>query len=316
MAGEAVPVSAGVFAVGGRRFAVRCRGRAHWDDLTRSLLAAEDGDADFELEVWDAGETGRRPERDAGEEAAYAGHAEALLYAAGGRVIRHLGPAFDLRLDLDAESGSGWVETAAAPAWLRLRPWQRVLIAALAASGAESVHAAMVARDGSGVLLPGPNGSGKSTTTFACLAAGMSLLGDDAIAVEDGRGSTIHAVAKVSEDTLARYPALEAASEPYEDPETNERALRLGGTAGPAVGSARVAAIAFPRLADSGKSRVRPLAAGQAATELWRCTLSAEAWRLGDAFSAVSALAESVPAFMLEVGRDPGGIAEAIDSLV
>ncbi len=157
---------------------------------------------------------------------------------------------------------------------------------------------------------------GKSTVTFACLAAGMGFLGDDAIAVEDGRGSTIHAVAKVSEATLGQYPALEAASERFDDPETDERAVRLGGSVASAIESAHIAAIAFPRLADSDPSSVRPLVAGRAVIELWPCALSAEAWRLGDAFTAVSALAASVPAFVLEVGRDPAGIAEAIDGIL
>ena len=117
-------------------------------------------------------------------------------------------------------------------------------------------------------------------------------------------------------ETLARYPALEAASEPYEDPETNERALRLGGTAGPAVGSARVAAIAFSAgLPIPSRSSVRPLAAGQAATELWRCTLSAEAWPSPASLplSAVSPRSResAVPRSRSMVrSPDPGGIAE------
>jgi hypothetical protein len=311
-----VPISTGFFAVGGRRLAVRCEGRAHWDDLTRTLLPALEGPANFRLELRDVAGTGGRPERDSAETATFEGHGEALLYTPCGRTIRHLGPDFDLRFDSGAGAGSGWLDTAGAPGWLRLRPWQRVLVAALATSGVESVHAAMVARSAAGVLLPGPNGSGKSTVTFACLAAGMRFLGDDAIAVEGERASTIHAVAKLSEDALGRFPALAEISERFDDPGTDERAVRLAAADGPAIASARIAAVAFPRIVDADRSSVTSLAPGRAATELWRCALSAESWRLGAAFSGLSALAGSVPAYRLDVGRDPAGITDTIDSLI
>jgi hypothetical protein len=179
----------------------------------------------------------------------------------------------------------------------------------------------MVARDGAGVLLTGPSGSGKSTTTFACLDVGLQCLGDDAIAIDlDGsaaRASTVHATVKVSVEQLARFPAFEAESDPIEDPARNERALRLGGRVSPLVTpSATIAAIAFPRLADEERSSTRPLAASRAAAELLRNALSVDGERLAPVFAALTGLAQAVPCFTLEVGRNPAGLAAAVESLL
>ena len=272
------------------------------------------------LDVWDAGETGIRPERSAQERAPYADHAEGFVYTPGGREVRHFGPEFDMRFDQETRVATGWVAADRVPAWHRLRPWQRVFVSALAGSGIESVHAAMVARDGRGVLLPGQNGAGKSSTTFACLAAGLRFLGDDAIAVELGDappiGNTVHAVAKLSVDGLARFPELAAVSERHDDPDAEERAIRLAGGSPLVARSASVSAIAFPRLVDSELSAVHPLAPVRAATELFGASLSLEPWRVGEAFGALSDLAAQAPAFTLEVGRDPASLAETVAGLL
>jgi hypothetical protein len=316
--GSGVALSEGTFAVGGRVVAVRCVGEAHWRDLTASLLPAPDGEADLRVDVWDAGETGIRPGRSAEEEAAFAGFSEAFVFTPEGRELRHFGPDFDMRFDRDAAVAKGWVEERSVPGWHRLRPWQRVLVLALASTGIETVHAGMVARNGAGVLLPGPNGSGKSSTTFACLAGGLSFLGDDAIAVDlaGPTGWTVHAVAKLSVAGLARFPELAALSEPVDDPLADERAVRLAVGSDLVVRSARIAAIAFPGLVDSEQSAARPLPAGRALTELLGASLTLQPWRLREGFDALSDLAGRVPAYTLEVGRDPVALAEVVASLL
>ncbi|HEY4348826.1 MAG TPA: hypothetical protein VGM80_14675 [Gaiellaceae bacterium] len=313
-------VSVGSFSVGGRRLLVRCVGDAHWDDLGRSLLRADDGPADLTLDVWDPIETGVRPARADAELAALESHGEVLAFSPGAAELRHVGADFDMLLEPHGRA-TGWVSSSQVPGWHRLRPWQRIFVAALAADGAESVHASMVARAGAGVLISGPSGTGKSTTTFACLAAGLQCLGDDAIAIDlDGgapRASTVHATVKVDVVELARYAAFEAQSDPIDDPDRDERALRLGGFPSPLVtGSARVAAIAFPRLVDTPGSRTHPLPASRAATELIRNALSVDGNRLGPVFASMTELAEAVPCFVLEVGRDSAGLAAAVEGLI
>jgi hypothetical protein len=319
-----LPVSTGTFMVGGRRLAVRCMGGAHWDDLRRSLLLGADGPPELALDVWDVDEARARPARTTSEDAALAEHGELLAYSPGARELRHVGSEFDMLLDAREGRATGWVSSARVQAWHRLRPWQRIFVAALAASGAETVHGSMVARDGRGVLLVGPSGVGKSTTTFACLAAGFACLGDDTIAIDLGagaggaaRGSCLHATAKVDVRQLERFPDLEAGSDAVDDPSRNERALRLGGPQSHLVTpSAAVAAIAFPRLADSVESTTRPAARSHAAAALFRNALSIDGDRFGPVFNAMTALAEAVPSYTLDVGHDPSRLAAEVERLL
>jgi hypothetical protein len=318
------PVRSGTFAVGGRRLAVRCVGRAHWGDLDRSLLRGDDGLPDISLDVWDVDEARLRPARTAPEESALAEHGELLAFSPGARELRHVGSEFDMLFDTGDARATGWVSSARIQAWHRLRPWQRIFVAALAASGAETVHGSMVARDGRGALLVGPSGVGKSTTTFACLAAGFACLGDDTIAIDLGagesgapRGSCVHATAKVDVDQLARFPAFEAESDLVDDPSRSERALRLGGRPSALVtASATVAAIAFPRLAETRRSTTRQIPRSHGAAGLFRNALSIDGERFEPVFATMTALAEAVPSYTLEVGRDPAGLAAAVEGLL
>ena len=129
-------------------------------------------------------------------------------------------------------------------------------------------------------------------------------------------GHTLHAVAKLSRTRLAAFPGLYEASEPYEDPAEDERAVRLGELDPPrAVPSARVVALAFPRLADGARSTAIPLRPARAASELLRNALSVTTGRLDAVFATLTDIAAAVPAFTLEVGSDPAGIAAAVEEL-
>ena len=313
----------GTFSVGGMPMRVRCAGALHWEQLEGALLPANGAALTLDscaFDLWDSEESGISPEVDGWPEEAelrQGGHGEALGFLPGGE-LRYAGPDFDLRLDRHRRTVVGWVAASRLPPWHRLRPWQALLIPALADAGVETVHASMVARGDRGVLLPGPNGSGKSTTAVACLAAGLELLGDDAIAVdESGRGHTIHAVAKLSRAGLARHPALEALSERYDDPAEDERWIRLRAL-GPAraTPSATIGALAFPRIVDRDESLVTAMRPAKAASELLRNALSATPERIAGCFATLTALATSVPAYGLEVGRDQDSLAAAVTALL
>jgi hypothetical protein len=298
------------FAAGGRVLAVRCAGELHRQQLRRSLLRAE-AKPDLELDLWDPDE--------ARESAPSAVPREGL--AVGENELRYAGPEFDVTLDRMTGRGTGWVRAARVEPWHALRPWQALLVSALADLGVETLHAAMVSRDGVGVLLPAPNGHGKSSAALACVAAGMDCLGDDAVPVEpDGdrpTGHTLHAVAKLSSAGLAALPELLEASEPYEDPAEDERAVRLAELRPQRTApSARIAALAFPRLADGARSEARPLRPAQAASELLRNALSVTPERVEAVFTALTGIAAGVPAYSLEVGSDPAGVAAAVEELL
>jgi hypothetical protein len=317
---ESAPISSGTFAVGGRRLAVRCAGAAHWEELQRAFIPSVAGDEDLALDLWDVDETGV-PMPDPGWletiELRHGSHGEALGAAPDGSVYRYAGPAFDIWLDRSQGHAVGGVSSRLLSPWHRLRPWQALLVPALAGTGMETVHAAMVSRDGRGVLLPGPNGSGKSTVACACLAAGLGVLGDEAICVEVAeagvwRGHAVHAVLKLSASGLARFPEVMRRAERYDDPVTDERYLAIAG----APGSAEIGAIAFPRLGERDETRVEPIGSARAAAELLRAALSVETSRLDATFERLTSLADQTPSFALEVGRDPMGITPAVADLL
>ena len=70
-------------------------------------------------------------------------------------------------------------KTAGEAAWFRYYYLETMVYMLLAQRHIVPVHAACVARGGSGVLLCGWSGAGKSTLSFACARAGWTFLSDD-----------------------------------------------------------------------------------------------------------------------------------------
>jgi len=81
--------------------------------------------------------------------------------------------------------------------WLRAKPLQVPLSIFFADRGIDLLHAALIARDGNGILLTGNSGSGKSTLAVAALDAGFDFLGDDCVAVHGARGYSVFRTASI-----------------------------------------------------------------------------------------------------------------------
>lgn len=96
------------------------------------------------------------------------------------------------------------------------------------------VHAAAIVRDGLAVLLAGPSGTGKSTLAYLAHRDGISVLSDDVVWVQMepslriwGRPSS----ARLTADTLARFPELRnvSGSMPHADGEKSAVRLTMPG---------------------------------------------------------------------------------------
>ena len=72
-------------------------------------------------------------------------------------------------------------KTVADHAWFRWHFLEGMVYMMLTQRHVTPVHAAGVARGGSGVLLCGASGAGKSTLAYACARAGWTYIGDDSI---------------------------------------------------------------------------------------------------------------------------------------
>jgi hypothetical protein len=306
--------------MGGRRTALRVAGRDLFDSLHRTLAPApDDGPADLRIDLWDAVATGV-PVPDGPP--LYGGRRDLaggwLVRSPDGRWLAHHHPDVELWVDRARGHLVGGVRTRRESiGWHPARPLQTILIPWLASLGLSVVHAATVAQGGVAALVAGPSGQGKSTTAAASLAAGLQLLGDDTVALEEtGDGwlaHTVHATVKTRTAAAQLHAGAVALGGAWE----GESVLYVNEAQPEAVAaSARVAAVLLPRLSDRPDSRVEPVKAGAALAVLTGAALSLEPGEIAAGFERVSALAEAVPAFRLHVGREPGSIPRAIAPLL
>jgi hypothetical protein len=276
------------------------------------------------LELWDEEATGvgGSPFPRGEESAERPGpEGERLAFAPSGHV-RFSGPDFDIRLDREAGHAIGWVrDVKALSSWHRARPLQTLLMAWVAGRGRTVVHAAMVAREGAGVLLCGPAHSGKSTTTGICAAAGLDVLGDETVALEPRGdaliGHSVHAAVKLRHDGLERHPALVAHAEELHSPFQDESVIFLA-EAFPqqVVDAARVAALGFPVLSEAAETTFAPFRRSTALRVLTGSMLSVEPGNVASSFDQVSEAIALVPAYRIEIGTETARVPDAISALL
>jgi hypothetical protein len=243
---------------------------------------------------------------------------EEVAYSQCRRYLRYTGPGFAFWLDRhEARVVGRCASPAALTWWNRSRPLQPLIGAWLLDRGAVTVHAAMVATSGRGVLLPGPTGSGKSTCAVAALEGGLDLLGDDfaAVALTESsiEGNCVYTTVKLTKEAIHPRPGLAQLAEPYGEREWLLHAAEL--ERDPTVTSSGLAAIAFPELSSGRSSRVVPLPAGRALLALLPCLQPVESGHVGESFAVARRLVERLPAFRLEVGRSPADLGRVLREL-
>ncbi len=112
-------------------------------------------------------------------------------------------------LDFGSRVGIYWVPTAARlPYWAKASPLRTLLHWWMQQIGCQLLHAAAIGNGDGGVLIVGKGGLGKSTTALACLAAGMTYVGDDYVVVgmePSPRAHSLYCTAKLNGDHLERF---------------------------------------------------------------------------------------------------------------
>lgn len=135
------------------------------------------------------------------------------------------------------------------------------------------LHAACVAKEGSGVLLCGPPGAGKSTLAFACARAGWTYIGDDATWLLQGedRGRVIGKQYQVRfrHDAPSLFPELAGCSPRLR---TNGKlAIEVSTAAFPEIRTAsqcQIGCIAFLERGARGEAAAIPLRGEEAVDRL------------------------------------------------
>jgi len=205
----------------------------------------------------------------------------------------------------------------------RGKPLQMLLAIWASDRGLHPMHAGLVGRAQRGVLLPGRSGSGKSTAALAALQNGCQYAGDDWIAVGragDGAavGHGLYGTATLESQHAERFARLQPQSV-HSTSGPERKSLLLVSQIAPErlADSVPLCALALPRVVDRSDVRLRRASRREALLTIVPSsifTMSPRGSRRDT--ERIFELAESLPAYWLEIGRDLGQIAQRIDDIL
>jgi hypothetical protein len=176
-----------------------------------------------------------------------------------------------------------------------------------------AVHSALVAHEGTGLLLRGPSGAGKSTITYACLRRGMAVVSDDWVYAAAGR--RVEQLAgypwrmMLTQEAAQRFPEL-AGIELV--PHTSAEGWKLP-IVPPADRRFPLHAVHAVVLLDADTSlSLEPIDRDEARQRFWDASLPVERDDLPDDF--VEGLLDR-PTYVLRRGTSPDDAAELLQEL-
>ena len=187
---------------------------------------------------------------------------------------------------------------------------------------AEVIHAALVSKNGEGVLFAGRGGAGKSTSALACVEAGFDYLGDDYIgleACEDGTfaGHSLYSATWLMADHFVRFPWLIRHAIYPERPE-QEKTLALLSQVFPQQLSrvAPIRALVLPRIAANPSARIRPASKAEALFALAPSSILLRPSSGAATLNKLGRLAEHVPCYWLELAQDLNEIPPRLEEII
>ncbi|MBV9311598.1 MAG: hypothetical protein JOZ73_12235 [Solirubrobacterales bacterium] len=243
----------------------------------------------------------------------------ALAAGGAGFFLRHGGALTAFSREL----GSGWFWTAAPrrdaprPAFYPLSP---ILAGALAQHDVYLLPAAAVGSEQGCVLLIGLSGSGKSHVMQACVQAGLQYLGYDASLIVCEEPPAIHSIyctTHASQLTLELMPSLATMVVDSLKPTDEHVTILLHDHLPTALlKEARLRAIAIVDRGPGQQTRLSPATRAEALSTLapWAIRNAPGA---GQAMlKALSQAVQRTPVLRLEWGREPAGIATAVEAIL
>jgi hypothetical protein len=184
------------------------------------------------------------------------------------------------------------------------------------------VHAALVAKNGRGLLLAGPGGSGKSTSALLSACVGFDFLSDDLVALEASNGGfvghSLYSSTFMEPEDLKKFPLFAdhalACRYPFERKHLVllplVPALRLARDCG-------ICAVVLPRVLHLASTRLRPATRSEALMALAPSSLLVGERSHGrETFAKLGKLVEKVPCYWLELGGELDEVPRALDRLL
>ena len=233
----------------------------------------------------------------------------ALLNAAGLRAAYPFQDGLWRLLDMRSGVGLQWCSTLEKlPPWDGSAPLRQHLHWLLQESGMRLAHAATLGLEDRGVVLFGRGGAGKSGTTLAGLAAGLSTVGDDYIALANDPAplaKPLFRTMKQDREGLSRIPGL---------PErTNDLSLNWRGKVefdpaaffdGAIIEAMPLKAAILPRIAHAEKPTLVPARPQSVMLSLMTSNLHQFAGEEDDGMRFFAKFLKDLPCFQLDLSPD------------
>jgi hypothetical protein len=240
-------------------------------------------------------------------------HLERLHISSDGRRLLHHNPDTTnwTLLDRDRKLALSWSSSAKnLPDWEDSFPLRSILHWMSADSPCCLAHAAVVEKNGVGVLLTGRGGSGKSTTTVAALFEGLRTCGDDFVMVDQGGNQpcahALYDTVKLDEPALERMSQLKPhVANPVRDADQKARVHLTDTMPQSLIASTPLAAVVQPVITQDQQPSLQPVSAGLVLRALAPTTmflLRGEERILAD---KLAALVRILPTWQLRLTQDP-----------
>jgi hypothetical protein len=184
-----------------------------------------------------------------------------------------------------------------------------------------SLHAAGLAWNGRGILVPGASGAGKSTTSVTLVRAGFGFLSDDTVFLTRDRDGIWVAgfpdEVDVTDNTVAMIPELAYLAESAIRPGRDKHSFRVEEVFGitPVVGC-RPEVLLAPQVVAGPDTRVEPLSTSEALMALLPNVLLTEPVTTQAHLDMLAELVESLRCLRLLVGSDLDAAAACVADLV
>ena len=203
----------------------------------------------------------------------------------------------------------------------RAKPLLRVLNLSLYECGILITHAALIGRDGRGVLVTGRGGMGKTTTSAVALLRGLEFLSDDFVAVEaraDGYfGHMLFNSLMLEQQHIKRLPRLaEIADYPKYKFETKALAHPDGLEGARLQQRLKIVAVLVPAIVDRTEGGLLPLSKGEALRALGPSSVFASPRREKSRFDFYQTMLARLPCYRLELGSDLDRLVDPLETLL